>query len=242
MHEPYVRIVPGAENAVLFIHGIVSTPRFWDDYIPAIPADWSAVSLLLPGHGGTVKDFGRVRRGAWQQHVHGAIQVLRQSHRRVYLVGHSMGGLLSILEAADDPESIAGLVLMAPALRIRVKPSALWHNLLKGVGLAETREELARYYGTEPDWRAWRYIGWIPRYLELFSLSRAARKALPRLNIPALAFLHGRDELVSPRSGKLLQACPSVTVTVLEGSMHHDIAPADRQTVLMALREMCVQE
>ena len=66
--------------------------------------------------------------------------------------------------------------------------------------------------------------------------------ALPRLNIPALAFLHGRDELVSPRSRELLQACPSVTVTVLEGSMHHDIAPADRQTVLMALREMCVQE
>lgn len=238
MHQPYERIVPGAESAVLFIHGIVSTPRFWDGFVSALPGDVSAVSLLLPGHGGTVKDFGRVRRGAWRQHVHEAILRLKQTHACVYLVGHSMGALLSILEAADGPENIGGLLLMAAPLRIRVKPTALVHNLLKGVGLGESREELAAYYGTETDWRVWRYIGWIPRYLELFSLSHAARKALPRLTTPARAFQHGKDELVSPKSGALLAACPAVTLHTLEHSMHHDIAPADRQTLLAALRAM----
>ncbi len=239
MHEPCERLIPGAENAVVFIHGILSTPRFWEDYIPAVPEGWSCVSLLLPGHGGSVRDFGRVRWGAWRQHVHAALLRLRTTHRRVYLVGHSMGALLSILEAADDPELVSGLLLMATPLRIRVKPSALWQNMLKGVGLGESPEALARYYGTAQDWRVWRYIGWIPRYLELFALSRAARKALPRLTTPARAFQHARDELVSPRSAALLKACPCVDLRMLENSMHHDVAIPDRQLLLAALQDMC---
>lgn len=238
MHEPYERIVPGAKCAVVLIHGIVSTPRFWDGYVDAVPADWSAVSLLLPGHGGSVRDFGRVPWGAWQRYVNESIDRLRRTHERVYLVGHSMGALLSILSAAERPGTVAGMVLMAVPLRIRVKPSAMLHNILKGVGLVESAEELASYYGTEQDWRVWRYASWIPRYLELFALSRAARKALPRLNTHASVFMHGGDELVSPRSGKLLAGCASVTLTVLEDSMHHDIAEKDRATVLSALRRL----
>lgn len=238
MHAPRERIVPGAQIAVVFIHGVVSTPRFWDDYVSALPPNVSFLSLLLPGHGGTVRDFGRVRRGAWRQHVHEAILRMKETHTRVYLAGHSMGALLAILEAVDDPEGIAGLMLMAVPLRIRVKPTALVGNMLKGMGLTESREELAKYYGTEPDWRVWRYIGWIPRYLELFSLSCQARRDLPRLRVPTRAFRHGRDELVSPRSGKLLQTSPVVTLCTLEDSMHHDVAPADRQTLLAALGEM----
>ena len=239
MHKPCERIVPGADSAVLFIHGIASTPRFWDDLVPALPEDVSFVSLLLPGHGGTVQDFGRVRLGAWRQHVHGVLLRLQQTHARVYLVGHSMGALLSILEAADAPEGVAGLLLMAVPLHIRVKPSALGRNLLRGLGWGESREELARFYGMEPDWRIWCYAGWIPRYLELFSLSRQARQALPRLTIPTRAFMHGQDELVSPKSGALLATCPAVTLRTLEHSMHHNITPEDRETLLAALQETC---
>ena len=65
MHQTRRRMVPGAKGAVLFIHGIVGTPRFWDDYAEALSPDWSVVNLLLPGHGGTVLDFGRVRKGEW---------------------------------------------------------------------------------------------------------------------------------------------------------------------------------
>lgn len=238
MHACRERIIPGAQTAVVFIHGIVSTPRFWDDFVSALPQNVSFLSLLLPGHGGTVRDFSQVSRGAWRQHVHEALLRMKETHARVYLVGHSMGALLAILEAADAPEGIAGLMLMATPLRIRVKPSAMASNMLKGIGLTESRAALAEYYGTEPDWRVWRYVGWIPRYLELFSLSRQARRALPRLRVPTRAFQHGRDELVSQRSGEFLQAFPVVTLRTLASSRHHDIAPADRQTLLATLGEM----
>ena len=37
MHQPFKRIVPGAESAVLFVHGINATPRFFDEYVAALP-------------------------------------------------------------------------------------------------------------------------------------------------------------------------------------------------------------
>lgn len=239
MHEPYRRIVPGAKCAVVFIHGIVSTPRFWDDYVRAVPEDCSVHSLLLPGHGGSVIDFGRPRRGAWQACVDAAIDEMRRSHQRVYLVGHSMGTLLSILHAVQNPERIAGMLLLAVPLRIFPKPSALIGNILKGVGLTESPETLAAYYGTEQDWRFWRYIPWIPRYLELFALSAAARRALHRLNVPATAFMCGRDELVSLRSCRDMASHPQIDIRVLERSMHHELHHEDKQAVLAFLRNMC---
>ena len=239
MHAPRERIVPGAQTAVVFIHGIVSTPRFWDDFTAALPQDVSFINLLLPGHGGTVRDFGRVRRGAWRQHVHEALLRMKKTHARVYLVGHSMGALLSILEAADEPEGIAGLMLMATPLRIRVKPSAMLSNMLKGIGLTQSREELAKYYGTEQDWRIWRYIGWIPRYLELFALSKDARQKVSRLNVPTLAFMAGRDEQVSLRSERCMAGHPAITLRRMEKSTHHLFTPGDKEAVKAALQEMC---
>lgn len=56
-HREYVRIVPGAKTAVLFMHGIVGTPNHFRDLLPLVdlvPDDWSVYNVLLPGHGGTV--------------------------------------------------------------------------------------------------------------------------------------------------------------------------------------------
>lgn len=238
MHQTRRRMVPGATRAVLFIHGIVGTPRFWDDYAEAIPQDWSLVNLLLPGHGGTVADFGRVRRGEWLQAVETELDALLAAHEQVYVVGHSMGTLLAILAARKRPERIAGMLLLAVPLRIFARPRALVGNMLKGVGLGEKRETLQTYYGTAQDWRAWRYIPWIPRYLELFSLSRQARRELPELATPASAFMCARDEMIARRSCRLLADAPCVTLTMLPGSMHHKLAPEDRALLMDALRRL----
>ena len=239
LHAPVKRIVSDAKGAVLFVHGIVSTPRFFDDFVAAVPPDWSVHSLLLPGHGGTVTDFGRSSLKAWTAHVRAAIAELRQRHERVYIVAHSLGTLLSLCEVVRDDRCIAGLLLLCVPLRIRVKPSALLHNALKGLGLADKGPELASYYGTSQDWRVWRYLRWIPRYLELFAVSAAARKAVKSLSVPGRVFMAGRDELVSLRSMREMEHLPAVTCAVLPDSMHHDFAPKDKAALLTAMADMC---
>lgn len=237
-HAPFERIIPGASTAVLFVHGILSTPRFWDAFVAATPGNVSVRSLLLPGHGGSVLDFGRVPRGTWRRHVREALDALRATHERVFIVGHSLGTMLAIREAVGNAEKIAGLFLIALPLRIRVKPGAMLHNMLKGVGLAESPETLAQYYGTAQDWRVWRYITWIPRYLELFAECAAARKSLSALRVPTRAFMAAQDELVSPRSCRLLTGHEAVRMTMLPGSSHHEFGDLDRATLLAEYQTM----
>lgn len=238
MHAPLKRIVPGARAAVLFIHGIVSTPRFFDDYAAAVPADWSVHCVLLPGHGGTVKDFGCSGAAQWTAHVRAALEELRASHERVYIVAHSLGTLLAIRAAAADSTRIAGMLLLCVPLRIWPRPSALLHNALKGVGLAENNEALHTYYGTEQDWRVWRYIRWIPRYLELFRESAAARREIAVLKVPAHVFMAEKDELVSLRGEREMRKNPVIRLTRLPDSHHHEFSPVDKSRLLEALKEM----
>lgn len=239
MHREYKRITPGAKNAVLFVHGINSTPRFFDDFAAIVPADFSVHSILLPGHGGTVKDFARHSAKEWESHVRAAIDELRRSHERVYIAAHSLGTLLAIREAVRDDAGVAGMLLLCVPLRIWSKPSAIVHNTLKGIGLAERTAALHSYYGTEQDWRVWRYIGWIPRYLELFALSRDARKQVRSLTVPTIAFMAKKDEQVSLRSVKEMMGNPAIEVRYMHHSHHHEFTPEDKAALMDALREMC---
>ena len=238
MHSPYKRILPGAESAVLFVHGIVSTPRFFDDFVALVPPDWSVHNLLLPGHGGTVQDFGRHTAKEWTAHVRAALDELRASHKRVYIVAHSLGTLLAIRQAVRDDACIAGMLLLCVPLRIWVKPSAMVKNVLKGVGLTKN-PDLHTYYGTAQDWRVWRYIRWIPRYMELFRESAAARREVAQVKAPAIVYMAKQDELVSLRGAKLLWANPAMDVRELPSSHHHDFPPEDKAALLSALRELC---
>ena len=71
-HKEYVRIVPGADTAVLFIHGIVGTPNHFTDLISLVelvPEDWSVCNLLLDGHGGNADDFAATSMKKWKNQV-----------------------------------------------------------------------------------------------------------------------------------------------------------------------------
>ena len=239
MHSEYKRIVPGAKAAVLFVHGINATPRFFDEYIAELPELISVHSLLLPGHGGSVREFGRHSAAEWEIHVRTALEALRSTHERVYIMAHSLGTLLAIREAARDDARIAGMLLLCVPLRIWSKPTAWWGKLAKGLGGKASREELQTCYGHEVDARLWRYIGWVPRYVELFRLSREARQVIRRVKVPTVVFMAGRDELVSLRSMRDMAGLPGVTCDVLPDSMHHDFAPQDKTVLLNAMAELC---
>ena len=81
MHAPLRRIVPGAECAVLFIHGINATPRFFDEYAEALPAD-QLVSLhsLVVGVGSAdlLQDFIVVALDAQADTIESLISQLPQ--------------------------------------------------------------------------------------------------------------------------------------------------------------------
>lgn len=246
MHKAHIRIVPGAETAVLFIHGIVGSPAHFRELMPLeqlVPNSWSFHNLLLPGHGGTTEDFGRSSMDAWRMHVKKSFLDLANSHKQVIVAAHSMGTLFALQLGMEYPDRIQELFLLAVPLR----PGLRWCGIQNCLRVAfdmvrddyplEVATRIA--CGIQPTRLVWKYIPWIPRYLELFREIYLTEKKLRLLHIPCTVFQSRRDELVTNCSRKVLERFPQIEIRDLYDSTHFYYTDADRETVVAAFRVLC---
>ncbi len=241
-HQPVTRIVPDSDTAVVFVHGIVGTPDQFSDLLPLVPAHWSVDNLLLPGHGGSVADFSRSSMAQWRSHVAARIEMLTATHRRILLVGHSMGTLFCIDEALRRPQ-VQGLFLMASPLRIGLHQSAATQALQVALGIegrTEAQQAAKQACSIQPSRKLWQYLGWIPRYLELFQASKLGRQQITQVRVPCVAVQSRRDEMVSFRSCRYLET-PHITLHVLPNSRHFYYPPEDLAALQQYFGEFCGQ-
>lgn len=220
-HREYIREVPGSRQAVLLIHGILGTPRHFDSLIPLIPADWSIYNILLDGHGGKVEDFSHTSMKKWKAQVHARLDDLLGRYDRIILVAHSMGTLFSIQEAVERPKKICHLFLLQTPLRPRLKLKNAFYALLMPFGIVpkDARVMESSHSITLSPW-LWKYLGWIPRFLELFQECGRTRKLLGSLTVPCQVYQSRNDELVSMRTCADLNKHPHIHTTVLPHSGH----------------------
>lgn len=231
-HRQMIREVPGSRQAVLLIHGILGTPDHFSFLLPLIPDDWSVYNILLDGHGKTVCDFSHTSMAKWKSQVSALLDDLLCRYDQVILVGHSMGTLFAIQEAVRRPQKIAHLFLLQVPLRPRLKPATACHAVLLPFGfIPKNAEMMYADCGVALDWRLWKYIGWVPRFLELFSECRATRRILAELTVPCQAFQSQRDELVSNRSAKDLLRHPHIRTIILPDSGHFGHTGTDLKLV-----------
>lgn len=108
------------EYGALLLHGLLDSPFSVKDIAARLSAEkiWCR-ALLLPGHGTTPKDLLHTSHRAWIETVRYGVATLRKKVKKIFLVGYSTGSTLAIYHALQDPE-IAGLVLIAPALKINI--------------------------------------------------------------------------------------------------------------------------
>lgn len=220
-HKEYKRIIPGAENAILFIHGILGTPDHFDDFISMVPNYISVHNLLLDGHGKTAYDFAHTSMNQWEKQVDQAITDLLQTHARVSIVAHSMGTLFAIRQAICRDE-ICGLFLLAVPIAAAPKPR-MFSNALKAYWGYNDRFGMAAKAACSivPSKNPFHYLGWIPRYLELFQKIKETRAVLQDLQTPTIAIQSRLDEMVSKNADHYLREHSSMEVYTLEKSYHY---------------------
>lgn len=237
MNNELKRINKDADTAVLFIHGILGTPRHFDFLIPSVPEEWSLWCILLPGHGGSCGDFAESSMNEWKAYCEKALLELASGHRRVLLVGHSMGTLLSVYLAEKHPDKVERIFALAMPLYPQFTPVAMAGCLHSAYGSREkdsayqrsVREACSVGLSKNP----LAYLRWLPRYLELFALARETRKLMPTLETPCLAIQSRKDELVSFRSMKCTGTAKAL---VLPHSRHYFYSEEDRETIIKEFR------
>lgn len=233
-HEETRRIVPGAKTAVLMMHGIAGTPDHFRTLLPLqdlVPEHWSLQNVIMPGHGGRVEDFSRSSLASWEGYCMAQFDKLCQSHEKIVLVGHSMGTLFAIRMACKRPEKVAAMLLIEVPLRVGVKLFTVRNLTRFAFGRLDltdpVQEATSRVCSIVPTRKVWKYIGWLPRIGELIQCMHRTDELLPHLTVPTVAWQARRDELVSDRSRKILEASGRVEVRDLPQSTHFYYHPED---------------
>jgi pimeloyl-ACP methyl ester carboxylesterase len=108
---------PGGE-LVVFIHGNVSSGRFYEELMAAMPPRYRCIAPDLRGYGGSDRAPIDATRGMrdFSDDLYALLShpgMLPQG-RKVHLVGWSAGGGVAMQLTIDHPELVASLVLMAP--------------------------------------------------------------------------------------------------------------------------------
>ena len=108
--EPF--FFPGGPTGCLLVHGFTATPqvmRNLGEYLNK--QGFTVMGVRLAGHATSIEDMIRSRYADWLASVEEGWHLLQGITERVFLMGHSMGGSLSLILAARFP--VAGVVGMS---------------------------------------------------------------------------------------------------------------------------------
>lgn len=111
-------VLDGRSPAVLVLHGFSGQPKSvkpWARYLHEEAG--LAVSVpRLPGHGTSWQEMNRTVWQDWYAEAERALRQLREAHDEVFVCGLSMGGALTLRLLEEHGPSIAGAVLVNPAV------------------------------------------------------------------------------------------------------------------------------
>jgi carboxylesterase len=192
------------DAAVLCLHGLTGTPYEVLPLAEALVAQGlRARGPWMAGHEAGHEALARTRHGEWIELAERELALLRDVYARVFVVGVSMGGLVSLRLA--ETHAVDGLVVVGTPLALK-RPIPLLARLLRPIlPFRPKRGSDIR----EPGARA-RHPGLdampLAAVTELVALQGLVVAQLARIQAPILV-THGRlDRTAQPRDGVRLHA------------------------------------
>ena len=220
----------------VMLHGFLGSPAHFAPLAALAEAcGVQTHTISLPGHGGSLRQFLRTGRRAWEAHVASELTALRAQHEKLLLVGHSMGGLLAICAAVKMQDGIAGILAIALPLRLRITREGIRIRIAAACRARDgedPRIAAARGLCGVSGITVWNAPLLIPNALALLCVMRRARKSLPALRVPLRVVNSIGDEIVSPRSLDFLKTVqPNAEITQLQASSHFWFSPDEWETL-----------
>ena len=199
--------IAGAGPPVLLTHGFGDDASTWDALFRCLSQRYTVMRWDLPGHRKSVgysrnpRDYEREKVGEIFDYL---LVRLRESalEYNVHLVGHSLGGYLSLYRAVREPHSVRSLVLIAsgPGFR-REKARTKWNSMT---------DKAANIFGLES------YVAPLCRQKDSLILD-----SLGRLHMPILQICGSLDTHYSEGMKVIEQSAPLVKTYIADNAKHH---------------------
>jgi len=221
--------VEGRAPCVVALHGFGGTVAELRPLLDAVAREGYAIdAALMAGHGSRVEELQELGFDAWVDGARPRMRAAVERHGRVVLLGFSLGSLVAMQLASEQPEGLAGLVVLGNALTLhplmRV-PLALWHRTGQPLPDVYLLKPLA---GDLVDTTAMGSLVTYDRHpvraaLEVYLAGARVRERVSRIECPTLV-LHGRRDRVCPWKNAVWLAghlgARDVSVRVFEKSAH----------------------
>lgn len=104
---PYT-VAGAGDVTVVLVHCWMCNRTFWSEQIPVLTREYRTIAVDLPGHGDASADRNEWTVAAFGDDVGALIESLDLSN--VVLVGHSMGGPVSLRAAAIADDRVRGVI------------------------------------------------------------------------------------------------------------------------------------
>lgn len=240
--------------AVVLAHGYAEHLGRYESFARDLNAKGLAVYALDHwGHGKSEGTYGFVPRfSAFTDGVELLLGEVEARHPGLplYLVGHSMGGLIATMHLATHQSRYAGAILSGPAIKASEEPSRLMilvsrllSKLAPRMGvLALDAEGVSRDPGVVAAYRAdpLVYTGKMSARLaaEMFASMAAARAGAAKISLPILLMHGGDDRLTAPVGSQFLfdtVASADKQLKIYPGLFHEIFNEPERDAVIADL-------
>ncbi len=235
-----------ADTGVVLVHGFTGNPKATRPLAEVLNEAGFGVDVVrLPGHGTSPKDMGTTRWSDWRTAVTHAVDRALREHDRVVLLGHSMGGTLT-LDLVAHRDDIAAAIVVNPLVAAPPNPLAKVAPVLQYLLPMVSRsvagmptDDIARPDVSED---AYPRVSTKASQSLLVALD-GVRTGLPQVTVPLLVVSSRVDHTVDPVNGDILVeevGSTQVQRVFLERSWHVPQLDWDRDEVEQAVVDFVV--
>ncbi|RPH62558.1 MAG: alpha/beta fold hydrolase [Chloroflexi bacterium] len=238
--EPF--FFPGStQTGILLTHGFTGTPkemRWMGEYLNR-EHGFTVLGVRLAGHATQPEDMIRSNYTDWLASVEDGFNLLSGAAKSIYLMGLSMGGILSLTQAARLP--VRGVVAMSAPYKLPDDPRLRhidWLARITPYMPKNTEEPGSGWFGDT--WKDY-HISYPANPLrsigQLVKLIAEMQAALPKIKVPVL-LIHSRDDdyVVKDSMPLIFEhlATPDKQMMWIEGAGHVITEEPGRERVYQA--------
>jgi 3-oxoadipate enol-lactonase len=225
--------VRGDGPPVLFLHGLGSSLRDWEDQIRVLKDRYQCIAYDARGHGQSGKPGGR-----YTPAMHSADAVALLDHlniRTAAVIGLSMGGMIAFQMAVDAPERLTSMVIInsgpyVPSGTLKERLAILQRLVLFQVmSMRKIGETIGKRLFPEPDQGELRELfaaRWAENdkraYMDATRglIGWSVMQHVPSIRIPTLVLTGDLDYTPLELKQAFIAKMPNAELVVLAGARH----------------------